>query len=1049
MLRTPAGLGFWPTTKWMWGIAALFMTACNPFTLQFDDYSRDSLAAPQIGSLQAGKIGHHIEAASGNLQAGYTHAPLAQPIIPRVVDAFGYGVAGIRLSISVKSGGGTIDKSAATTDANGQAVIFWTTGPVPGANALTIFSLDPLVGLPVSVEFDAETTVDQPFIPVAIAIRGNSNNQSGPHNSILATPLQVLITNSLNVGIPGLQIDWAVTSGNATLSSSSTTTSASGIGSNALTLHATGPQTITATIHDYPSFSVSFNAASTSTSFNQIWNFLSTANASFLLGSHVDLSPANSCELIASSQTDQSSADFSSRTFGGSVYGTLSDGTLTGLKLGSAGGCDGTSTNCSEMDSTWTPKWTSLQAYYRFNNSYASEKGSFTGVPQGTPVFSSINKKLGAAALELDGSTQSVSSPLVSSAINNVSMSAWFRSNSPTQSGQIIFYNGSEASAGGYGFSLNNESTTSAHLLILYGGVSWTDTNVVISDALWHQGVLTISAGGIRSFYLDGRLIYSDVPTPPIAPTGITSIGATDYSNAANTRHFYGDIDEVGFWTTTLNAAEVRQLYDRQSPAKAGTFTSRVMDAYTTTQSWKTLGWTATFPVGKPMPDSIGTTAQNESTSDYSAFTSTSLMNGIVALYHLDEPQGTNGAGSVKDTSGSGAHGTPNGGTYGGPGVIGNAPRFSGSDFIDLGTPAQFPVGTSPRSMCAWAKPEMIGGGPHWIFAYGYPGGAQAMFLGMNGTTFLAGAFGSDIGAGGMWQLGVWSHACLTYDSTTAIAYFNGVAVATANVVWNLVMNNSKIGKQVNGGENWIGGIDEVALWNRSLAASEIKDLYHRGLSRVKFQVRSCSTSDCSGVAETWQGTDATAGSYFSEASNKTSNLVNSSAPNLTFANLATATPIPNRYFQYRTILESEASTALLQPEIKAVTIGPIHYDTTSPSVIGKTGINYYSLSGFSQLPMAPACASGVTYNIGTGTDPAFATWYWWNMNKASDCVSPGTGAWCASNNTQAQSNPSAVINSNVAGFPLSKGTVYFKAFLNSSGETPCSFNSVELDGQL
>lgn len=46
---------------------------------------------------------------------------------------------------------------------------------------------------------------------------------------------------------------------------------------------------------------------------------------------------------------------FSTGSGTGVVLGALADGSF-GLKLGNGGGCKGTATNCSQLDSSWTPR---------------------------------------------------------------------------------------------------------------------------------------------------------------------------------------------------------------------------------------------------------------------------------------------------------------------------------------------------------------------------------------------------------------------------------------------------------------------------------------------------------------------------------------------------------------------------------------------------------------------------------------------------------------------------------------------------------------------
>jgi hypothetical protein len=63
---------------------------------------------------------------------------------------------------------------------------------------------------------------------------------------------------------------------------------------------------------------------------------------------------------------------------------------------------------------------------------------------------------------------------------------------------------------------------------------------------------------------------------------------------------------------------------------------------------------------------------------------------------------------------------------------------------------------------------------------------------------------------------------------------------------------NMQIGaRSRNGGEKdvnyFVGNIDEITIWNRSLSGGEVRDLYLRGATRLNLTVRSCDDSSCSG----------------------------------------------------------------------------------------------------------------------------------------------------------------------------------------------------------
>ena len=100
--------------------------------------------------------------------------------------------------------------------------------------------------------------------------------------------------------------------------------------------------------------------------------------------------------------------------------------------------------------------------------------------------------------------------------------------------------------------------------------------------------------------------------------------------------------------------------------------------------------------------------------------------------------------------------------------------------------------------------------------------------------------------------------------------------------------------------------------------------------------------------------------------------------------------------------------------------------------------VRYYSLATFAET-LGASCSSGIGYNLGVGAAYSSATWYYWSG-----------AAWVAANGTAAQSNTAAMISTNAASFTggAGTGTVYFKAYLQSSGSSKCELNQLDLTGQ-
>jgi hypothetical protein len=84
--------------------------------------------------------------------------------------------------------------------------------------------------------------------PPAVLVKGEGDGQSEPVNTVLPTDLQVAIEDAFGNGIAGLNVNWHVTAGTATVTPGSLQTDALGISSAQIQLGPTpGPITITAT----------------------------------------------------------------------------------------------------------------------------------------------------------------------------------------------------------------------------------------------------------------------------------------------------------------------------------------------------------------------------------------------------------------------------------------------------------------------------------------------------------------------------------------------------------------------------------------------------------------------------------------------------------------------------------------------------------------------------------------------------------------------------------------------------------------------------------
>jgi len=177
---------------------------------------------------------------SGDGQTATVNQPLA-PYEVLVTDLQGDPRAGVTVRWAVVSGGGSIAPST-TTDAAGLTSAAATLGLVAGVQTVRA-SASGYSGSPVS--FTSTAMAGQPDA----LDRRTGEAQLGKVSLALPLPLEVRVTDLYDNGVPGVTVDWSVTSGSATLSSPGTITNSLGITTVGVVLSSTpGPITVLAQV---------------------------------------------------------------------------------------------------------------------------------------------------------------------------------------------------------------------------------------------------------------------------------------------------------------------------------------------------------------------------------------------------------------------------------------------------------------------------------------------------------------------------------------------------------------------------------------------------------------------------------------------------------------------------------------------------------------------------------------------------------------------------------------------------------------------------------
>ncbi len=207
----------------------------------------------------------------------------------------------------------------------------------------------------------------------------------------------------------------------------------------------------------------------------------------------------------------------------------------------------------------------------------------------------------------------------------------------------------------------------------------------------------------------------------------------------------------------------------------------------------------------------------------------------LVSHWRFEEGQGT----QVLDSVGSN-HGTTAGNPTWIDGVYGGAMEFHGTgsadfggDRVDCGSDASLDIG-SEVSLALWIRPDaedpeggtetaplckaQSGASPSWTFQVRYGWGGPEPYMAFTFNTSPR----AWVYVGRNLTQGEWHHIACSANGQTLTAYLNGIA--TESTPMGAIASSPTpvlIGSD-GWGSDWIGAIDEVAIYNRALSGAEM-----------------------------------------------------------------------------------------------------------------------------------------------------------------------------------------------------------------------------------
>jgi len=230
---------------------------------------------------------------------------------------------------------------------------------------------------------------------------------------------------------------------------------------------------------------------------------------------------------------------------------------------------------------------------------------------------------------------------------------------------------------------------------------------------------------------------------------------------------------------------------------------------------------------------------------------------GLILLMHLDETSGT-----ITDDSGQNNNGTYNGNLYSQTGEINKSIGFDGhNDEIKIertNNPELDP--TKEVTLSAWVK-NTNRNHNYMRYIICRAGGSQGCSYGLyfnDGNTYDR--LGTEIVTNNGRQrkewdwTGIntkWFHWAMTFTNGTMKLYVNGQEKANWTGLGNTLVHRTQYANDdlyigaTDTAKNAYAHIDEVAIWNRTLNAQEIEEIYTRAITDFNISIRGCSDITC------------------------------------------------------------------------------------------------------------------------------------------------------------------------------------------------------------
>jgi hypothetical protein len=446
--------------------------------------------------------------------------------------------------------------------------------------------------------------------------------------------------------------------------------------------------------------------------------------------------------------------------------------------------------------------------------------------------------------------------------LQNFTIEAWIKRSSatlasldPDQAGNIF-----GCAWGGYDLGIWDDG----RLLMGKVGYSAVSSTLAVTDISSFHHVAVTKNGSTVVFYLDG-VAETVGPYDPgfiFEANGTIAIGARGHDYATG---FLGAVDEVSVYNRALSATEIQAVYSAGSYGKctisppqiiaqpsnlsvrvgdSATFSVTATGTLPLSYQWRFNGANIDGAVGSSLVlhnvqfTNAGDYSVSVFNSEGSAASSNAVLTVNPPLPCATQPTGLigwwKGEANALDEIGI-SHGTLQGQATYASGRVGQGFLFDGSgDGAFVGNPLSlrlqdFTIEAWIRRGSSTAASLDFGGGV--VFGYGQGGYALAMLD--NGALLLTRIGVDNVVSDAIVADTSLHHVAVTKVGTTVVFYLDGIAYTVPSYSTSYTFSSSAaIGARGdNLGNSFLGTIDEVSVYSRALAPSELQAIYSAGSS--------------------------------------------------------------------------------------------------------------------------------------------------------------------------------------------------------------------------